>query len=116
MVMPCLSDPEYGMTDAKGYAVRFRRIRHEHRDTRHTKLRKLQYIRNRDYGSRYYGMVDSNGRHRPMGIGDPADLDLVMAATIVVHAAIVTFLCGIMTQRNVRQIAHAVMGAHHHPC
>jgi len=39
-----------------------------------------------------------------------------MAATIVVHAAIVTFLCGIMTQRNVRQIAHAVMGAHHHPC
>lgn len=51
-----------------------------------------------------------------MGVGDPADLNLVMAATIVVHAAIPAFLSGVMPDRNIRQIAHTIMGAHHHAC
>lgn len=50
-----------------------------------------------------------------MCVGNAEYLYIVMAATIVIHAAVGTFFGGVMTQRNILQIAHAVMGAHHQP-
>lgn len=50
-----------------------------------------------------------------MCVGNAEYLYVVMAATIVIHAAVGTFFGGVMTQRNILQIAHAVMGAHHQP-
>ena len=49
-----------------------------------------------------------------MCICNAEDLDIIMAAAIVVHAAVRTFFRCVMPQRNIRQIAHAIVSAQHH--
>ena len=51
-----------------------------------------------------------------MCVGNVEYLYIVMAATIVIHATIPAFLSGVMPDRNIRQIAHTIMSAHHHAC
>ena len=49
-----------------------------------------------------------------MCIFNAEDLDIIMAAAIIVHAAVRTFFRRIVTQGNIRQIAHAIVGAQDH--
>ena len=103
------------MTDAKRYAIRLRRIGNQlgsmvcfgisgfNEGWMSRKVRKV---------IKHLG--DGRVCRRAMRIGYAEDLNIIMAAAIVVHPTVRTFFRRVMSQRNIRQIAHAIVGAQHH--
>ena len=93
-----VSDPEDGMENAEGWTVRVRWLGNDSRNECGLKTRYM----NRRHGWRQdrlntIPLTDGRPGSRTMRVGNAEYLYIIMAATIIIHAAVGTFFGGVMT-------------------